>query len=191
MQYVKEEFSNIYEEKKSKFIAYFCPYDCFDVMMERLKQEHPKARHFVYAYRYLNEFNQIVENCSDDGEPRGTSGKPSLAVLAGKGLINTAVVVVRYFGGVKLGTGGLVRAYSNCVNEVISKSVICEFIKYEYKKLECSYSELSKVEYLCVQNDINIDKKTFDSSVTLFLKASNESFELFDKQLPIGLNLGL
>ena len=67
------------------------PYSLFDEVMIRLKNEHPKARHHVYAYRYLNEFEQIVENSGDDGEPKGTSGKPSLAVLAGNELINTAV----------------------------------------------------------------------------------------------------
>ena len=72
LKYVQNEFENCYEEKKSKFIAFFMPYDKFDVVMKNLKDKHPKARHFVYAYRYLNEFEQIVENCSDDGEPRGT-----------------------------------------------------------------------------------------------------------------------
>ena len=85
--------------------------------------KHPKARHHVYAYRYLNEYEQIVENSSDDGEPKGTSGKPSLHVLAGHELINTAVIIVRYFGGIKLGTGGLVRAYSDAVNSVINNAV--------------------------------------------------------------------
>jgi len=77
-----------------------------------LKIEHPKARHIVYAYRELNEFNQIIENSSDDGEPKGSSGVPVLNVLRGEEFINVAILVVRYFGGIKLGIGGLVRAYT-------------------------------------------------------------------------------
>ncbi len=189
MKHITKEFFNTYEEKKSKFIAHICPYSMFDEVMKKLKIEHPKARHYVYAYRYLNEFNQIVENSSDDGEPKGTSGKPSLTVLAGNELINTGVIIVRYFGGVKLGTGGLVRAYSDAVNEVISKSDVIEFIQYAYKSLDCPYSDLSKVEYLCEQNSVNIDKKVFDTSVHLTLKASKECFEEISKQLPVNLNL--
>ena len=122
------------------------PFNEFKNVMQDLKEAHPKARHFVYAYRYLNEFDQIVENCSDDGEPKGTSGKPSLTVLSGNELINTAVIIVRYFGGVKLGTGGLVRAYSASINEVINISELFKYKKLEIIKLKCEYSELSKLE---------------------------------------------
>jgi putative IMPACT (imprinted ancient) family translation regulator len=90
LKFVQKEFSCTYEEKKSKFIAFLMPFKMFDEVMTKLINEHPKARHFVYAYRHLNEFDQIVENSSDDGEPKGTSGKPCLAVLAGNELINTA-----------------------------------------------------------------------------------------------------
>ena len=83
MKFVQKEFTETLEEKKSKFLAFLVPYKDFDKTMQRLRVEHPKAVHFVYAYRYLNEFEQIVENSSDDGEPRGTSGKPTLAVLSG------------------------------------------------------------------------------------------------------------
>jgi len=69
-----------------------------------LRESHPKARHIVYAYRELNEFEQIVENSSDDGEPKGSSGVPVLNVLRGEDFINVAILVVRYFGGIKLGT---------------------------------------------------------------------------------------
>jgi uncharacterized YigZ family protein len=116
-------------------------------MMERLKKEHTKARHFVYAYRYLNEFGQIVENSSDDGEPKGTSGKPSLKVLAGNEVINSGVIIVRYFGGIRLGTGGLVRAYSDTVNKVCQEADFILYEKLETKKIELSYNELSKIEY--------------------------------------------
>eukprot|EP01029_Cantina_marsupialis_P023828 TRINITY_DN6002_c0_g1_i1.p1 TRINITY_DN6002_c0_g1~~TRINITY_DN6002_c0_g1_i1.p1 ORF type:complete len:117 (+),score=13.89 TRINITY_DN6002_c0_g1_i1:113-463(+) len=112
------------------------PINMFDEVMHRLRVEHPKARHFVYAYRYLNEFEQVVENQSDDGEPKGTSGKPTLNVLAGNELINSAVIIVRYFGGIKLGTGGLVRAYSDAANHVINSSKLIKYEKLEKISLE-------------------------------------------------------
>ena len=150
------------------------PYDLFDEVMIRLKNEHPKARHHVYAYRYLNEFEQIVENSGDDGEPKGTSGKPSLAVLAGNELINTAVIIVRYFGGIKLGTGGLVRAYGDSVNEVIKISEFKEYQKLITKTLICDYSELSKLEYLLNQENINIKSKEFTSDIELKIELTSE-----------------
>ena len=125
MQFVREHITNTLEVKQSKFIAHLVPYDKYLTTLTYLKNKHPKARHFVTAYRYLNEYEQIVEHSSDDGEPKGTSGKPSLMVLQGQELINSAVITVRYFGGTKLGTGGLVRAYSNSAN-LVAKEVIVE-----------------------------------------------------------------
>jgi len=182
--FVKNEFTQCYEEKKSKFIAYFMPYDNFDEVMKRLKKEHPKARHHVYAYRYLNEFDQIVENCSDDGEPKGTSGKPSLNVLAGHEIINSAVIIVRYFGGIKLGTGGLVRAYSDAVNLVIENSELHIYKKLEKMIIQLDYSILSKVEYILNQFDIQISNKEFTNSVILTLSLSLEQKKSLVAQLP-------
>lgn len=184
MKFVKKEFCETLEEKKSKFVTYLFPYSEFNEVMKKLKEEHPKARHHVYAYRYLNEFEQIVENCSDDGEPKGTSGKPSLAVLGGNELINSAVIIVRYFGGVKLGTGGLVRAYSDAVNKVISSSVLEKYEKLIELKLVCSYHELSKVEYLIKQEEIQIQNKEFSNEVELILQSNEEKLELLKKSLP-------
>ena len=159
------------------------PYSMFDEVMARLRTQHPKARHFVYAYRYLNEFDQIVENSSDDGEPKGTSAKPSLAVMAGNELINTAVIIVRYFGGIKLGTGGLVRAYGDSVNEVIKIAQFKEYKKLEIKILECEYSELSQLEYLLTQENINIKSKDFSTNVSLKIELTSEQFEVLKTQL--------
>lgn len=190
MNYINTEFSNILEIKKSKFIAHIVPYQQFDELMKRLKDEHPKARHFVYAYRYLNEFDQVVENCSDDGEPKGTSGKPSLKVLAGNDLINTAVIIVRYFGGIRLGTGGLVRAYGDAVNEVINVSELHRYKKLENRTLEVPYENLSKIEYVIEQiKDIEISQKQFTTDVLLNLSGTIESFEELSSQLPLGLQL--
>jgi len=83
------------EIKKSQFIANLIPFVNFDAYMEELRSEHPKARHFVWATRTMNEHGQIVENCSDDGEPKNTSGKPTLKVLQGSNLIEAALITVR------------------------------------------------------------------------------------------------
>jgi uncharacterized YigZ family protein len=171
------------EVKQSKFIAHIMPYSEFESRLETLKNEHPKARHFVTAFRYINEHEQIVEGSSDDGEPKGTSGKPSLHVLQGNELINVAVIIVRYFGGTKLGTGGLVRAYSDAVNLVIESMEL-----YEYKKLSelifsCSYHELGKVEYILGKFDIDILEKDFSDNVTCKVEATHTQLESMKSEL--------
>jgi uncharacterized YigZ family protein len=190
MKYVQEEFSNTIEIKKSKFIAHLIPYNHFDEVMVKLKDLHPKARHFVYAYRYLNQFDQIVENSSDDGEPKGTSGKPALKVLEGALLINSAVIIVRYFGGTRLGTGGLVRAYGDAVNEVIQVSELYEYKKLSKKVLKISYSQLSKIQYLIKNLDIQITNTIFENDIILELSSTKSEFEKLNLQLPLGLELG-
>jgi len=183
LYHITQEFSQTLEVKKSKFITHLCPYSEFKAMMTRLKKEHPKARHFVYSYRYLNEFDQIVENSSDDGEPKGTSGRPTLSVLSGANIINSAVIVVRYFGGVKLGTGGLVKAYSDAVNLVLKSSKINKYVKLLEKYLEISYSQLSQIEYLINKFDINIKDKVFNDKIILVLESSAEEFSDLSKEL--------
>ena len=184
MKFVEEEYIASFDEKKSKFISHLIPYKDFDKTMQNLRANHQKAVHFVYAYRYLNEFEQIVENSSDDGEPKGTSGKPALAVLSGAEIINTAVIIVRYFGGIKLGTGGLVKAYSNSVNEVIKVANFKNYKKLISKTLECSYAFLSQLEYLLNQQNIKITKKDFENSVKVHIELSNDEFNNLTSLLP-------
>ena len=181
---VQKEFNRTYEEKKSKFIAYLVPYSMFKNIMDKLRKEHPKARHFVYAYRYINEFDQIVENCSDDGEPKGTSGKPSLAVLSGASIVNSAVIIIRYFGGIKLGTGGLVRAYGSSVNSVIDISTFNEYKKLNEYELKCSYSLLSKLEYILNQENVNILSKDFNNHIIINISISKDEWVSLRKKLP-------
>ncbi|OHD91868.1 MAG: YigZ family protein, partial [Sulfuricurvum sp. RIFCSPLOWO2_12_43_5] len=130
MKTVEKLFSDSIEIKGSKFIAHLIPNTMFDEQMARLRAEHPKAVHWVSASRSLNEFDQIIESSSDDGEPKGTSGKPTLAVLQGHELINAAIITVRYFGGTKLGPGGLVRAYADAANAVYAQAQL-----HTYEKL--------------------------------------------------------
>lgn len=183
LKFVQEEYAYTFEEKKSKFIAHLMPYEKFDEVMKRLRNEHPKGRHFVYAYRYLNDYEQVVENSSDDGEPKGTSGKPSLAVLSGADVINSGVIIVRYFGGIKLGTGGLVRAYGDSVNAVLNSAEFKEYKKLMHKKLNCSYQELSKLEYLLNQEEVHIKNKEFLNDITLTIELSLEEWESLEKKL--------
>ena len=148
MQTVEESFVATYEVKRSKFITHIVPISKYKGLQEKLKSEHPKSRHTVYALRYINEYDQIVENSSDDGEPKGAAGVPSLNVLRGAELVNVAILTVRYFGGIKLGIGGMARAYASAVKEVVA---VADIIKYEKEysyEFETSYSDVSKKEYL-------------------------------------------
>ena len=172
MQQITQIFEISNEVKKSKFIAFLTPFSEFDALLSRLKNEHPKAAHIVWAYRILNKFNQIVENQSDNGEPKGTSGTPCLNALRGAELINTAVLVVRYFGGIKLGTGGLVRAYASSVNLAINSATLTPF---EFKK-SCEFfvpfSLISKFEHFFSKQNLkfnaefNADGANFKGEIT-------------------------
>lgn len=147
--------------KKSNFLAFLCPINDFKKLHKKLKDEHLKAVHIVWAKRELNKYNQIVENQSDDGEPKGTSGAPSLNALRGARLINVGVFIVRYFGGIKLGTGGLVRAYTNAVNAAINEA---ELILFEYKFLCVFFTPfaiLSRFEHYFNTHDLNDFEREF------------------------------
>ncbi len=179
MKYTDTLSTLTHEVKQSKFIAYLVPYSDYESTLKKLKSEHPKARHFVTAFRYLNEFNQIVEHSSDDGEPKGTSGKPSLMVLQGQGLINSAVIIVRYFGGTKLGTGGLVRAYSDAVNLVLNEARLFEYKQEIEQIISIEYTDVRFVDYECEIFEINIIEKSFDTKIVYKIKASEENMKKF------------
>jgi len=175
MKFVQEHTSQTLDVKQSKFIAHLIPYELFTQTLKHLQQEHPKARHFVVAWRYMNAFDQVVEHCSDDGEPKGTSGKPTLAVLSGNDLINTAVIIVRYFGGTKLGTGGLVRAYSDACNLVIKNSETVDYVKLNRYNFHVVYTDLSLIEYRLDELGISIDAKEFDEDGVMLKVSTEES----------------
>jgi uncharacterized YigZ family protein len=160
--------SDTIEIKGSKFIAFLMPMSLYEDEMARLRGLHPKAVHFVSATRYLNEFDQIVEYSGDDGEPKGTSGKPTLAVLQGHELINAAIITVRYFGGTKLGPGGLVRAYAEAANAAYAQAILNPYEKLLIKSIECNYSNISMVEYEMSQKSIRCIEKIFGEKGALF-----------------------
>ncbi len=162
-----------HEVKGSKFIAYLVPISDFATLREQLKAEHPKASHIIYATRELNTHDQIVENSSDDGEPRGTAGVPTLNVLRGNDLINVALLTVRYFGGIKLGTGGMVRAYGSAAKEVVS---VAEFIPWQkretiqfitaYSRIESTLYHLKKLSITEHTREFGIEEVIWTVSTT-------------------------
>ncbi|MEA3331473.1 MAG: YigZ family protein [Campylobacterota bacterium] len=179
MKFVDKYYSQTLEIKQSKFIAHAVAYSIYDKTLKELKETHPKARHFIVAYRYLNEFNQIVEHSSDDGEPKGTSGKPTLMVLQGRDIINSAIITVRYFGGTKLGTGGLVRAYSDAANLVFQSAVLKEYKQEFFKTIIFNYTNLRRVEYECLACGVEIIEKVFNDKTQYRLKSDENSMKKF------------
>jgi uncharacterized YigZ family protein len=180
MQTIEASFVGTYEVKKSKFIAHLVPIADYKGLQAKLKEEHPKARHVVYALRYLNEFDQIVENSSDDEEPKGAAGVPSLNVLRGKELINVAVLTVRYFGGTKLGIGGMARAYASAVKEVVSLAHINKYEKEFAYEFDSTYSDVQKREYVLNKLEIfQVEREFLGDKVAWKIKTTQEKLEEF------------
>ena len=161
MKTILEESTSFLEVKKSKFFSFLIPYNEFEKRLTELKKLHSKANHFVTAFRYLNSQNQIVEGSSDDGEPRGSSGRPTLNVLIGNDLINVGIVTVRYFGGILLGVGGLVKAYSDAANLAVKNAKIIEYKQIFEYTFSVEYNKTREVEYLIKKNNIFVVDRGF------------------------------
>ena len=177
MYTLKEETAYTYEIKRSKFITHLMPFERFKERLEELKSQHPKARHFVTASRHYNEHAQIIESFSDDGEPKGTAGKPSLHVLQGHDLIDVAAVTIRYFGGIKLGTGGLVRAYSDALNLALENAKTVKYLPEDHLIFDVTYADVRLVEYEIERLDITKVKKEFGERVRYNVEAPKELLE--------------
>ena len=144
---ITREFEGYLEDRKSRFLAHLVPVDRFEQRLEELRKEHRKANHIVTAHRRLLEDDRIEESGKDDGEPAGTSGMPTLRVLQGASLINCAVLVVRYFGGTKLGGGGLARAYSGAAQDAINNGELVLFQKLATKQFSADFAASSELEH--------------------------------------------
>lgn len=145
-------------EKKSRFIANLfyveTPQEAED-KIKQIKKKYYDAKHNCFAYITLNE-NEIQKKCSDDGEPSGTAGAPMLEILEKQSIYNVVVIVTRYFGGILLGTGGLVRAYSDSLKEAIKKSTLVEQEPGYEAEIKLPYADFEKFKYYCNKNNINI-----------------------------------
>lgn len=163
MQTIEQIYAAKVEEKKSTFLAYLCPMGDFESLHVKLKNEHPKAAHIVWAKRFYNEYRQVVENNSDDGEPKGTSGPPVLNVMRGAELINAGLLIVRYFGGIKLGTGGLVRAYGSSAKEVIAEATLTPFVFKETLTCKTDYPLVPRFEHYTATQNLTVLTRAFES----------------------------
>ncbi|MCQ2550755.1 MAG: YigZ family protein [Clostridia bacterium] len=160
--------------EKSRFIAHIMPVESkeeADIEIAKIRKKYWDATHNVPAL-VLGDKMQ-VKWASDDGEPSGTSGVPMLNVLASEGVTNVLVVVTRYFGGVKLGTGGLARAYSSSAKLALEKAGVCdvkEVIEFTYRT---EYSYLAKIQNL----DIVIDSIDYDDMVNIHMLVDPENYQ--------------
>ncbi len=164
---IKESKIAQIEEKKSKFIANIIPVESQEIAEKKIKEikkEHYKARHNCVAYRII-ENEQIVEKASDDGEPSGTAGGPMLNILQKNNLINVLVVVTRYFGGILLGTGGLVRAYSEATLKAIEEVEIVKKSLLRSIEVKLEYQDLKDFKYYCQKNNIKIDDINYTEKI--------------------------
>ena len=166
-------------EKKSKFIAnliYVETVEEAEETIKKIKKKYFDAKHNCIAYR-VAEDNQIIERSSDDGEPSGTAGAPMLNILQKNGYVNVLIVVTRYFGGILLGTGGLVRAYSDSLTLAIEKSIKIEKRLGNQLEVIVDYSELDNFKYYCRNNKINIIESTFEEKIICKIEMENDKKE--------------
>lgn len=188
-------------EKKSRFIAHVMPISSEDEAnkcIEEIKKQYWDARHNCYAYQ-LGDRNQI-QRYSDDGEPGGTAGMPILDVLRGRDVKDTIIVVTRYFGGTLLGTGGLVRAYSNSAKEGLMAAGLIERTPHLRKHFTVDYTLSGKVQYEILngghilENTVYTDRVEFitlsdvnksDKLTESIVNLTGNKVDIFKEDLPV------
>ena len=184
-------YNTIYEggtdeivEKKSRFIAQVFPVETEEevaTILEQMKKKYWDVKHNCYAF-VLGEASQI-SRCSDDGEPSGTAGRPILEVINGKELTNILIVVTRYFGGTLLGTGGLVRAYSQSAQAgIMASKVIRKEVGYRVS-IDTDYNGIGKLQYVAMQNNIAILDTQYTDKVQMILLVPIEQAESLLKEV--------
>lgn len=163
------------EEKKSRFIAnlfYVESVEEAENCLKQIKKKYYDARHNCYAYVVKEE--SIIKKSSDDGEPSGTAGSPILNVIERNNLCNVIIIVTRYFGGILLGTGGLVRAYTEAATNAVNQAKIVEQEKGLEVEFELSYSDIEKFKYYCNLKNIKIVNITYTENVKIVIDLTEE-----------------
>lgn len=181
---VYEPGTGEYEEKKSRFIANVMPVNSEEeaaAFIESVKKKYYDARHNCPAF--IIGKNRELTRCSDDGEPSGTAGKPILEVLLGAGVTNVAVVVTRYFGGTLLGTGGLVRAYTQAAQAGLADAKIATMRYGTELLIGVDYADVGKIQYLLANEQIEIMDSKYTQSVDFEIRIPQERTEEIRKKI--------
>ena len=153
---------------KSRFIGYGCPCETEEealAFLARIRQKHKDATHNCYAY--IIGLNSGIMRYSDDGEPGGTAGMPIIEVMKARGVVNCAVVVTRYFGGILLGTGGLVRAYTQGAQVAVAAAGVQRMSLYTVALIACPYNLYEIILHLLPDHDCAVEETDYGADVTL------------------------
>lgn len=180
---ISKPVSDSFIEKKSEFIGYIAPVKTNDeavAFINEIKAMHRKARHNVYAY-ILREDN--ISRYSDDGEPQGTAGVPVLEVLQKRGLTDVCVVVTRYFGGILLGGGGLLRAYSHAASIACDAAHIMDMRLCHRLTIKTDYNLYGKINYILPNFDVITVNCDFADAVTLEILVMSDKLKALRKEL--------
>ena len=177
---------NTLEIKKSQFITWLVPIESKQhakTFLEQARAEYPDARHYCWAYLIGENENSLSAAMSDDGEPSGTAGKPMLNVLQHKGVYNVMVIVVRYFGGIKLGAGGLVRAYSQAVEQSFNMATLVEMIPSYDINVILSFADEQWLRHQTTKFNGDVLSTNYSDQVQIKLKLPQEHFDTFKQTM--------
>ena len=179
---INQNATGEFVEKKSKFIANIFYIETIEDAEKKIKEIRKKyfdARHNCYAYSIYTK-EGIINRFSDDGEPSGTAGAPMLNIITSRNLTNVVVIVTRYFGGILLGTGGLVRAYTSATQEGLKKITEIEMDNGLEVEIEVSYSNFEKFKYYLKHNEIKLIKSEYFENIISIIEISEEKMKLLE-----------
>lgn len=181
---IKQDGDSEIVEKKSRFLGQIRIVETEAeaiAFIDSIKKQHWDARHNCFAY--VIGANGETVRCSDDGEPSGTAGKPMLEVLQNQQLRNVVVVVTRYFGGVLLGTGGLVRAYTQATQEAVEDAGICTMTLVSVLAVQTDYNAIGKIKYVLAQEKIPVLNEEYATDVTVMIAVAATKEEQIVKMI--------
>lgn len=173
------------EVKRSRFLAALLPVQSEEeakAALEAVRKMHRDARHHCFAYR-IGAPKTVLERFSDDGEPQGTAGKPMLDLLRGNDLYDVIAVVTRYFGGTLLGTGGLVRAYSDALKAAIAEAKIAELKEGIRAEVKLGYERSNQLRYLSASMGLFPEQEIYTDICTFTYLMEKENFPVFEKKV--------
>ncbi|OLF37422.1 MULTISPECIES: YigZ family protein [unclassified Psychrobacter] len=174
------------EIKKSEFIAYAHPVDSREQAMfhvEQLREQYPDARHWCWAYIIGDPDNTTSAGFDDDGEPSGTAGRPILNVLQHKSIGNVIIIVVRYFGGIKLGAGGLTRAYAGSAQAAVDEMILRPYVPMAQVQILAEFATEAQCRYIVESLNGSIDDVSYSKQVTLTVTIAEQDIETLKERL--------